>query len=244
VKYLPRVLAILSCGALLLLADDFWKKPYTDWTEKDAAKLLENSPWAHTISLTFGGSGGGGGGTRQRGGGTMGEAEGGVSGVGGRSAGGSRGGNEVMDRSASVTFLIRWQSAVPVRQAMIVTQLGREKMESEDAKKFLSQAVTEYVVGIIGVQAGLAKMPTDKLNEFAKTSTSLVIKDKDPIAAEGAKVEASTKPNMADIYFFFPKSKEITLDDKEVEFVSKLGRIEIRRKFKLKEIMVGDKLAL
>ena len=58
------------------------------------------------------------------------------------------------------------------------------------------------------------------------------------------KAQASQQPKGVDIFFLFPKTEAITLDDKEVEFVAKLGRIEIRRKFKLKDMMVGEKLEL
>ncbi len=78
-KHLPRILFALGCTAFLLVAEDFWvKKPFTEWSVKDATKLLQNSPWSHEVSvggamLTEGGSAGGG----RRGGvvGVAGEAE-------------------------------------------------------------------------------------------------------------------------------------------------------------------------
>ena len=36
-----------------LLAADFWQKPYTNWSEKDAAKLLTDSPWAKSASVSM-----------------------------------------------------------------------------------------------------------------------------------------------------------------------------------------------
>ena len=74
-KHLARFLILLGCTALVIIAEDFWvKKPYTDWTEKDAAKLLQNSPWTHEVSISAGPtseptSGGGSGGRGRRGGG-------------------------------------------------------------------------------------------------------------------------------------------------------------------------------
>src|ERR1041385_2324335 len=88
---LSFALAALVCTVTLLFAEDVWKKPFTDWSEKDANKLLQNSPWAHEVSVSLGGGMGGGGGRRQRGGGSMGEAEG-VGGSGGGSRGGMAGG--------------------------------------------------------------------------------------------------------------------------------------------------------
>jgi hypothetical protein len=78
------------------------------------------------------------------------------------------------------------------------------------------------------------------LNELAK-GAALQRKDKDPIPAGAVQRIPGEKGSVA---FFFPKTSAITLEDKEVEFVSKVVRIEVRRKFKLKDMVVGDKLEL
>jgi hypothetical protein len=53
---MPRVLGIyllLTVGAAACLGADFWeKKPYKEWSQKDCAKMLEDSPWAKTLTLT------------------------------------------------------------------------------------------------------------------------------------------------------------------------------------------------
>ena len=42
--------ASLAAGPSFALAGDPWEeKPYTEWTEEDARKVLEDSPWAHTV---------------------------------------------------------------------------------------------------------------------------------------------------------------------------------------------------
>jgi hypothetical protein len=46
------------------------------------------------------------------------------------------------------------------------------------------------------------------------------------------------------ILFTFPKTTPISLDDKEVEFVSRLGPLEIKRKFKLKDMVYQGRLEL
>ena len=251
-----RLLAGLTCAALLLGGEDFWiKKPYTDWSEKDASKLLKNSPWAHDVSISLGSpamGGGGGSGRRRSGGGggngmgdPVGASGGGASADMGSNVGAGRAGGGTMEdtqlTTPSVVLGVRWQSALPVRQALVVSKFGPEKADSEQAKNFLNQTVTNYVVGIIGVPPAFARGSGEGLPELAKL-VSLVRKDKEPIVAE--KAQASQQPKGVDIYFLFPKADAITLDDKEVEFVAKLGRIEIRRKFKLKEMVVGEKLEL
>ena len=157
--------------------------------------------------------------------------------------GGSGGGQmESLGSRPSVLLTVRWQSALPVRQATVVTKLGREKATSEEANKFLNQELPGYIVALIGLPASMARIPAERLNELAKTATTLRIKDKDPIPA--LKAEAAARDNQVEIYFIFPKTSPITLDDKEVEFDVSVGQIEVKRKFRLKDMMVGDKLEL
>ncbi len=254
---LSRCLIILGCTALVLIAEDFWvKKPYTDWSEKDAAKLLINSPWSHDVafaapSMDDRGDGGGGGRRGGGGGGQMGgESASPMSSVGGMGGGGGRSGGGATDASGQVggggsglamTLHVRWQSALPIRQAQVVTALGHEQADSDKAKKFLGQEVPYYVVAVAGLPPDMVgRIPDQQLPELAKIA-SLVRKDKDPIQAENAQKFPGEKGT---VVFLFPKTSAITLEDKEVEFVSKVGRIEVKRKFKLKDMMIGDKLEL
>jgi len=254
-KHLSRVLVFWSCTALLLIAEDFWvKKPYTDWSEKDATKLLTNSPWSHDVELSSGPSVelAGGGGGRSRGSSTgdnpatVGQQSTGDDGPGGGGPGrgrpgsmgemgGGRGGG------GSMMIRVRWQSALPIRRAQVVAGLGHEKADSDQAKQFLGQTIPYYIVAIAGLPPNLtARMPDEALPELAKAAT-LVRKDKDPIQAESAQKVPGENGVIA---FLFPKTSAITIEDKEVEFVGKLARFEIKRKFKLKDMMVGDKLEL
>jgi hypothetical protein len=42
------VIVLFYCAAPAP-AQDFWKKkPYTEWSEKECRRLLEDSPWAKT----------------------------------------------------------------------------------------------------------------------------------------------------------------------------------------------------
>ncbi len=53
---LPKILGIcllLTAGAAACLGADFWeKKQYKEWSQRDCAKMLEDSPWAKTLTLT------------------------------------------------------------------------------------------------------------------------------------------------------------------------------------------------
>jgi hypothetical protein len=254
-KHLPRILFALGCTAFLLIAEDFWvKKPFTEWSVKDATKLLQNSPWSHEVSVggTMPMEGSPTGGGRRGGGGMGGNNDMGGMSTGGTDAasggsGGRRGGagypseaGAVPGTGSSMLVRVRWQSALPIRQAIVLTQLGPEKADSDQAKKFLNQVSDQYVVALVGLPPALDRVPDEQLNQLAQ-GAMLQRKDKDPIAAGSVQRIPGEKGSVA---FFFPKTSEITLEDKEVEFVSKVARIEVRRKFKLKDMVVGDKLEL
>ena len=245
-----RLWIVLAAAALLLDAEDFWiKKPFTEWSEKDASKLLASSPWSHGVTL--------GGGAEEPGRAVTGgnpaampsdnSMTGAAIGTGGpgnpggapvdRGAGRERPGG---GQSATVTLHVRWLSALPVRQALVISRLGREQLDSEQARKFLQQNPGYYVVAIVGIPPQMAAGISDeRLAAMAKDAT-LLRKGKNPITAESAQ-KLTDEPGFA---FLFPKTGAIRDDDKEVEFVSRLGALELKSKFKLKDMMFGGKLEL
>ena len=105
---LKKLSVLLFLCALYMWAADFWvTKPFTEWSDKEVAKLLSDSPWAAKtfVSAEFGGGrgSGAGAGSGGRGGGrgtagdvatpdTSSSGGGGGQGVGGLDSGG-RGGS-------------------------------------------------------------------------------------------------------------------------------------------------------
>jgi len=250
-----RFLIVLAATALALFAEDFWaKKPYTDWSERDAAKLLTNSPWSHEVVVVVGGAlggstGGGRGGHGSTGGlntGDMSPMSGGPGGSGEITGGARAARPETLadangPGAASMTLHVRWQSALHIRQALVVAKVGHDKADSDQARKFIEQPMPYYVVAVTGLPpARIARISDDQLPELAKGAT-IVRKDKDPIVAEVAQKVPGEPGALA---FLFPKTAAITLEDKEVEFVSKVGRLELKHKFKLKDMAIGAKLEL
>ena len=135
---------------------------------------------------------------------------------------------------------VRWLSALPVRQALVIARLGRDKLDSEQSRKFLEQNPGYYVIAVAGLPPQMAAAISDERLAGLAKAAMLLRKDKDPIAAESAQ-RLTDEPGVA---FLFPKTSAITLDDKEVEFVSKAGAIELKTRFKLKDMVLGGKLEL
>jgi hypothetical protein len=82
----------------------------------------------------------------------------------------------------------------------------------------------------------------ERMRQMMAKSTSLSRKGKEPLKPEDVKIAMGEKTMT--VYFLFPKSEAITLEDKEVEFATKMGPMEIKRKFKLQEMMFAGKLEL
>jgi len=53
-----------------------------------------------------------------------------------------------------------------------------------------------------------------------------------------------TSPGEVSALFHFPRSVPYTLDDKEVEFATKLGDLSLKYKFRLKDMVFNRKLEL
>ncbi|MEK7404928.1 MAG: hypothetical protein AAB225_07450 [Acidobacteriota bacterium] len=255
-KLLLAILITLSLGAATLAGADFWQtKKFTEWTPKETQKILNDSPWARPIEIRMdafggrgGGMGGGGGrgGRRGGGGGGMGGgmdaggggADEGMGGGGGRGGGGTEGPASV----PTMTAHVRWHTALPVKQAVVRARLGNEAGTSPEAAKTLSRQETAYIVGI-------GELPPQALGgkpAELKANAQLRIKGQPPIQALDVKPDKGQRGVI--LYLFFPKGQEgahvITLEDNEVEVFLKLRNIDIKRKFKLKDMVFDGKLEI
>jgi hypothetical protein len=235
-----RLFSICLGASALLVAADFWeKKKFPDWSEKEAQKIMKDSPWAKPVEFGppsgpgLSGSPGGRGG-RGGGGGTVpsvpevsGTGAGGLGRDGTEGSGAGMGGGSSPSRPAAI---VRWQSALPIRQAAARIKFGAEAATSADAGKMLAKAENYYIIAVSGIPI----RPTDP-------KALLEIRGKDPI--QSVNVQAGKDANSAVLYFVFPRTP-ITLEDKEVEFVFKLGSTDLRRRFRLKDMVFEGNLEL
>lgn len=247
-KWIVVVVAFFVLAALASAADFWQKAKFTDWSEKDTQKLLRDSPWARTVEIRAGGPGGGGsrGGGRRGGGGGGGGGgfEGGGGGgddFGGGMGGGrgGRGGMVLPDLGPTTTLIVRWHTALPVRQAVCRLRFKDEAGTSPEAAKMLQPETKRYVVGISGLPPQLMRGKPAELKENA----FLRLKGKPAIAA--ADVQADRQPRGGSLYLIFPREPNpIAVEDGEVEVFVKLPATEIKRKFNLKQMVFDGKLEL
>jgi hypothetical protein len=241
------LLAAGACG--VLLAADFWQtKKFTEWDEKEVKKILQDSPWCHTFTVEVKGGGGGGGGPQNPnrgmgGGGNMGGTgggggRGGRGGGGGGMGGGNMGGGGQPRNVTSATVLARWMSALPVKQAFARAQYGDEAASSPDAVRSLEKQETQYVLTLIGLPRNMVKR-----GDQMKRNAALKLKGQDPIEAADAKAEMKDNGVMF-VTLYFPKEGHELKADGELALELKLGSKTVTQKFKLKNMVFNGKLEI
>jgi hypothetical protein len=228
----------------VLAATKFWEeKTYSTWSETDVKKMLTDSPWARKVGVLTpdlslasrtGGLSGGAVGSGGRAGGVAGGG-----GVGGDGAGKIGGGTFVASPSRT-ELAVRWTSALPVKQALARVRLGSDAMLSAEEQRLLAQDEPFYRVAVVGLPPKLIDGEETVRELLAATR----LKRRNGAAIGAVDILPKYESDRLTIEFKFPKTAPIMLDDKEVEFVTKLGRSEVKKKFKLAEMVFGDQLAL
>ncbi len=248
---LPVVSAALPAWAFG--SKEFWEaKPASEWSADEIDRLLTKSPWAKDASAMSNGPGfgNGGGNGRSRGGGGIGFPGGGIGFPGGgRQGGGYPGGGNAGGGRESLTATVRWESALPIQEALRIGA-GDEK-PNPDFEKY-------YVLALIGdLQTSGGRRRTGgnsdddddsntrsdrRMDEF-KESARLERKD-GPIRFEKVEEGSRVGSRGPGVYFYFDRKADVSMDDKFVTFSTKLGRMEIKAKFTMKDMLYHGKLAV
>jgi hypothetical protein len=239
-KSLPALVVAVLAAAPGLAAADFWQtKEPAQWTDKEAKRLLTDSPWARQASISMGT-----GAQRGRPNRNVAETSDATQGRGQlantRSPGGRYGSPDDSGGGAPAeqTVIVRWESAAPVRDA----QLKREQ-PAVVAQRFAEWSKTFYIVSVSRFPLTVPPGPAlDKLVESMAQSATLSFKDKEPL--KPARAFFLQDPEGALFVVLFPRADEIGTDDKEVSFELAGGRIEFRSKFALKNMLLRGKLEL
>lgn len=140
-----------------------------------------------------------------------------------------------------MSITVSWRSSLAVREAVAKEKYGTEAATSADAKKLVEDEPKFYLVMVSGLP-GRALHGNDKMKESLLQSTSLIVKGKDAIQATDLQTGGNEQRPL--VLFMFPKTAPLSLDDKDVEFSTRLGTIVVKQKFHLKEMMFNGKLDL
>ena len=254
---LARAALFLSCSCFLLAADGKWlSRDPASWTTEQAERVLLDSGWAHQTGAVIQG-------TKldpelqeiplptpanapapepsyksDSYGVDDGKWDGGVS-------------RNRRGEPPRLPVVVRWDSALPVRHALLKTRAP----ESLDTEHSVNTPERDYIVTVLGLipakktdaasasngaAAEAAEFDLKAVRIAIAQSSRLVRKGKKPIIPEDVHLDVAT----GTLQVYFPRTDAITLDDKEVLFVSRYGRLTVQQKFRTREMVSLGKLEL
>lgn len=241
---------LVSVGAAMAASAGWQKEAPSQWTSEEVYQILNDSAWSKTVKVSaartgvYGGQGSGSGGND----GTWGEGMpgGGGMGRGGMGGGmgrrGNRGGYPPAEQSTPVT--VQWQSALPVR-------LAEAKLDGGTPEPAAMKPVDEYVIAVVGLpksgfgpkQSGDSSGNDSNDEAFLDHLKVITVLSFGSQRLNPTKVELNQGRDGRTV-FHFEKSEPVTLQDKDAEFRITSDRMEIKKKFALKDMEYQGKLEL
>ncbi len=251
-----RAPALLILLAAAVYAAQPWSKDSSQWTTEDAQRVLDASPWAQPASAFFATPE-----TQEQApaGPLPGAAQAGMAGPRGISDGHWDGGVGRIPTGAlpSLSVTIRWDSALPVRQAFLRLQ---SNSATGSPPYTPAQAQKDYIITVLGLvpargYRSAGQLPSrsrsdddsttdvrdpEQMLEGLMAQSRLMARGHKPIAPEDVKLDSAT----GTLHLFFPRNESIDLKDKEVVFGTRFGSMTIQKQFRLKDMTYRGKLEL
>jgi hypothetical protein len=204
-------------------ASEFWnqKKPEA-WTDDEVQEMLTKSPWAKEASVSvFGGAGG-----------SLLNRNGAMNRSGNMSSTGRQRTNTTQTTLPSdapdlrYKAIVRWESARPIREA-------KKSMSTEGIADF-------YILALVGDLA-LADPDAD---EAQRESRLDMMKQYTKLERHGGPIPLANVELVKKVgtLFYFPRAEPIK--DGQVTFITKMGPVEVKCKFTLKDMMYRGRLEL
>jgi hypothetical protein len=242
------VVSVVFTAVLTTFPKDFWEeRPFTQWTEEEAMKLISNSPWARPLSIL-----GSILGARK----TVTNRSSELPNVATRESGRSSGvamstGTEMGENSGigpgdPVPVYVRWHSSVRMRQALGRLGRFRVKVTESEARQLAEQPVEDYEIAVIAPIMGVFNDLS--LQDFKPKTFLTSRKDR----SKKIPLKSYTAPrNRSDgvALFSFPRrllggEPVFGLEDQEVEFSAQGGRMVLKTSFKLARMTTDGTLDL
>ncbi len=218
---IPAGIAAQSAWAF---AKEFWdeKKP-SDWSPAEIQELLTASPWAKEASISY-----------DSGPGALGRSPG-LAGTGRMNRRSTvptsttdPGGTSVGHQQYKA--VVRWDTALPIRLA------SHSNSTDDPAANYIISVTGD--LPMLGSHKDEDDAQREQRVEMLREYTRLERKH-DPIYLDRMKF-----PSASETLFYFPRLEPIYPDDKQITFVTKLGPLDVKAKFALRDMMYEGKLAL
>jgi hypothetical protein len=212
----------LAAPALAFPATEFWneKKP-EDWTDDEVQEMLTKSPWAKEASVSvFGGAGG-----------ALINRNGAMNRSGVATNSGRQRTNTTQTTQGDAPDLrykaiVRWESALPVRAAL------KRKPAEGLADFYILALVGDLSLADPDADEAQRESRLDMMKQYTKLDRhggTIPLVNVEPVKKEGT-------------LFYFPRAEPIK--DGQVTFTTKMGPVEVKCKFTVKDMMYRGKLEL
>jgi hypothetical protein len=229
---------VVSAFALLLahplaVSAQWGKKPYTEWSDKEALKVLNDSPWGQSHSFT-----------------DMSKAF---------STGPGRTVNPGQTQESitrQVNFRIRFLSAKPIREAFVRAIELKQKEPlpaqfSDQLKAFVANGFRELIVVVVDFDSNASTGEIEQVRALLNNRTTVDLKNKTYLQAGGKRVfleeYQSPKSDGLGARLVFPRLIEgkpwITDATEDIHFVSELSSTyKLDTRYKIKDMIYQGKL--
>lgn len=221
--------ALVIFAASSLMAAEFWeRKPWTEWSEQEIARLLVDSPWAKDVFIRFEGelverfrsqtvpppppASPGPGGANAR---------------GGQGPLGSMVGGPKHRIPAGVTVGVRWESAKPLRQAIAATKKTQPAPEP-----------ARHIIVIDRIPPYMERADPGGLRDSLLAISQLTWDGGEPVRPLDAVITANDAGLI--VRLEFPRNPDLKTGS-TVELHTRIGVSRVRCSFKLKAMMLSGR---
>jgi hypothetical protein len=136
------------------------------------------------------------------------------------------------DYNEALDLKLRWESALPIREA---------ELKARDTSAPTLDA-DHYAIAVYGVPSRMAGGDTKSLANQLKKQAAIKRDGKKNL--KPSSVEVLQRDDGPVIVYLFPRSKEITRQDKRIEFDAQIGRLQFAQSFYVDDMNYQGKLEL
>ena len=228
-----KIFIAIVCFVLAGSAFAQKSKPWTEWSKKDADKMLNDSAWAQSQ--------------------TKGEAPPAMD----RGANEGRSTNAPASRSPVSTeynIRVRLASAKPIREGLarriVLTQPEKATELTTQLQTIIDKGFGDFIIVAVNVDAPEGRVAMGQLVPLARSTTATLAGKVYLERKDGKRLELlEYKPPIADGMggkFIFPRTLDgkpfLAPDSDAVRFVLNLDKLKVDAKFKVSGMMYSDKL--
>jgi hypothetical protein len=232
---MKRIVICLACLITVVAAVEAQKKykPWTEWTEKDAQKILDDSPWGQTQTET-----------------DTSEMVYNPTTQAGAGASSGRSERGALNQATNLNYRIRMLSARPIRQAFSRTITAKQPEMAEQMKAFVERDFGEFIVVAVTFDS-TDRRASGPVMQILNSANTGILQNNTYLEVKGGKrqfldqYQAPSNDGLG-AKFIFKRTMAgepfITPETNEFRFYSEVKQIKLNMRFRTKDMVYDGKL--